>query len=80
MQELDRLYLPMIIYLPKKGHIQFKLERQPDCDKLGRIKLQFHIVNNTHSDPTLEHIQNDVCQPYSSIYTKMIKDIQLQDR
>ena len=39
MQGLKRLYIFIIMDLLKKEHVQYELQKQPDCDKLGRIKL-----------------------------------------
>ena len=51
----------VIIDLPKKENVMFEQVRQQDCDRLVRIYLQFHIVNNALSDLTLEYICKEVC-------------------
>ena len=55
-------FLLLLLYLLTKEDAKSELLNKPECDKLGRIKLQFHIVNNIHNDSTLEHICKEVCK------------------
>ena len=54
----------------------FDVTKQPSCEKLGTIKLQFHLVNKKHSDPTLELIQKVSSHTYFSAHFKIIKYMQ----
>ena len=60
MQGLDRLYQFVIIDLPKKEHVKFVPPETANFDKLGRIRLQFHIVINTKIDPILDCISKEM--------------------
>ena len=65
-----------MIDLPKQDHMNFEPLGKSDCK--NEAALVFHIVYDTQSDAILKHIHKEICQKYTSLYVKLIQDVQFK--
>ena len=61
MKGLHRMYLLIVLDLPKEMGLHLDLPPLPNCDNWGYVKLNYYVVNNTNSDSLQGFIHKDVC-------------------